>query len=60
LVHSANVAFSVASAFNMISSAIDTLSDPDTSGWEKLTTVLMTLGMVIPTLVSVWKTLKTL
>ena len=60
LVSSANVAFSVASAFNMLSSAIDTLSDPDISIWEKFTTVLMTLGMVIPTLVSVWKTLKSL
>lgn len=47
------------SALNMISGAMDILSDPDTSGWEKFTTVLMTLGMIIPTLTSAWTALKT-
>jgi hypothetical protein len=44
----------------MIGSAIETLSNPDVSGWEKFTTVLMTLGMTIPLLISVWSTLKSL
>jgi hypothetical protein len=60
IVKMANVAFGAASAFNMLSSAVDALSDPDISIWEKFTTVLMTLGMAIQTLMSVWKTLKSL
>ena len=47
------------SALNMIGGMMDTLKDPDVSGWEKFTTVLMTLGMVIPTLVTAWNALKT-
>ena len=60
LVESANVAFNVASALSMVSSAIDTLKDPDVSGMQKLTTVLMTLGMVLPTIVSLIGTMKKL
>ena len=60
VVESANLAFSAAMAFQMLGSAFDTLQDPDVSGWEKLSTVLMTLGMTIPMLVSAWSTLKSL
>lgn len=60
IVEGANVAFSAAMAFQMLGSMIDTLKDPDVSGWEKFQSVLMTLGMTIPMLVSVWSTLKSL
>ena len=58
LVESANLAFSAASAFQMLSSAWDTIKDPDVSGWDKFLSIMMTLGMVIPTFVSIYKTLK--
>ena len=58
LVESANLAFSVASAFQMLSSAWDTIKDPDVSGWDKFLSIMMTLGMVIPTFISIYKTLK--
>ena len=60
LVESANVALSAASAINMLGGMFDTLSDPDVSGWEKFTTILMTLGTVVPMLISAWKGLKTI
>lgn len=60
VVESANLVFSAAMAFQMLGSAFDTLQDPDVSGWEKLSTILMTLGMTIPMLVSAWSTLKSL
>jgi hypothetical protein len=44
----------------MLGNAFDTLKDPDVSGWEKFVTVLTTVGMVVPTLISLWKTFKTL
>jgi hypothetical protein len=37
----------------------DTLQDPDLSGWEKFTYIMTTLGMLIPTLVTAWTSLKT-
>ena len=60
LVTSANFALSAASAINMLQGAFDTLADPDVSGWEKFTTILTTLGMLIPTLISLWTSFKTL
>ena len=60
VVEGANVAFSAAMSFQMLSSMIDTLNSPDVSGWEKFSSVLMTLGMTIPMLISVWGTLKSL
>jgi hypothetical protein len=36
----------------MLSSIFDTIRDPDISGWEKFTTILTTLSMLIPTLVN--------
>jgi hypothetical protein len=44
----------------MLGSAFDTLKDPDVSGWQKFVTVLTTVGMVIPTLVSLFSTFKSL
>jgi hypothetical protein len=44
----------------MLGSITDTLSDPDTTGWEKFTQVLMTISMLIPTLTTMWSSLKTL
>ena len=60
LVESANLAFSAATAMRMLGSAFETLRSPDTSGWEKFLTVLTTLGMVVPTLISIFSTLKSL
>jgi hypothetical protein len=51
---------SAASAINMLGTMFDTLSDPDVSGWEKFTTILTTLSMLIPTMISLWGTFKTL
>ena len=60
MVESANVAFNVASAISMVSSAIDTLKDPNVSGMQKLVTVLSTMGMVLPTIISLIGTMKKL
>lgn len=60
MVESANVAFNVASAISMVGSAIDTLKDPDVSGMQKLVTVLSTMGMVLPTIISLIGTMKKL
>lgn len=60
IVESANFAFSAASALQMLGGAFDQLRDPDVSGWQKFLTVLTTLGMVVPTLISLWTTFKKL
>ena len=60
MVESANVAFNVASAISMVNSAIDQLKDPDVSGMQKLVTVLSTMGMVLPTIISLIGTMKKL
>ena len=60
MIESANVAFNVATALSMVSSAIDTLKDPDVSGMQKLVTVLSTMGMVLPTIISLIGTMKKL
>ena len=60
MVTSAQLAMNTAMAFSMLGSTIDTLKDPDASGWEKFTSVLMTFGMLVPTLISSWTALKTL
>jgi hypothetical protein len=44
----------------MLGGAFDKLRDPDVSGWDKFLTILTTLGMVVPTLVSLFTTFKTL
>lgn len=60
MVESANVAFNVASAISMVNSAIDTLKDPDISGMQKLLTVVTTMSMVLPTIISLIGTLRKL
>ena len=58
LVSCANFAFSAASALSMLGGMFDKLKDPDVSGWDKFLTILTTLGMVIPTLVSLFTAFK--
>jgi hypothetical protein len=60
LVTSTNVVMTSASAITMLSNVFTTLSDPDVSGWEKFTNVLTTMTMLIPTLISLYGSLKTL
>ena len=60
LVAGANAAMSFASALSMIGGIWDTLQNPDLSGWQKFTTVLTTLGMLIPTLITTWESLQKL
>ena len=60
LVATANVAMSAASAITMLGSVVDTLNDPDMSGWQKFTAILTTMTMLIPTLITLWTSFKTL
>lgn len=60
IVEGASLAMNTAMAFSMLSSTIDTLQSPDVSGWQKFTSILMTLGMLIPALVGAWGSLKSL
>ena len=53
-------ATAAASALSMLGDITDTLSDPDTSGWEKFTRVLTTVSILIPTLITAWTALKTI
>jgi hypothetical protein len=48
----------VGMAMMQIQSLMNTLNNPDTTGWEKFTTVLMTLGFIIPSIVGVIKSLS--
>jgi sorbitol-specific phosphotransferase system component IIC len=59
-VTSTNIALSAASAVTMLGNIFTSLTDPDTSGWEKFTSVLTTLTALIPTLVILYKSLTTL
>lgn len=43
---------SLAMSFSMVKSTLDTFSNPDATGWEKFSSVLMTTGMVIPSVMS--------
>ena len=60
LVDSANVASNAALAFSMVGSALDTIQNPELSGWEKFVSVMGTLGVLLPTLIGLWKGLKTI
>lgn len=42
----------LAMTITSINGMIDTLKDPDATGWEKFSAVLMTIGMTLPLLVS--------
>lgn len=48
----------VVSAISMVNGAINTLRDPDVSGWEKFTSILMTLGTLIPMITTIWNGFK--
>ena len=60
LVNSANVAFNAATAFSMVGSALDTIKNPELGSWEKFVSVMGTLGILLPTLIGLWKGLKTI
>ena len=55
----ANGLMSFGSAVSMLSSWIDTIKDPDMSGWDKTLQTITSLSMAIPMLVSGLKALKT-
>ena len=59
VVAGANAAFNAAMMVNSLRGAIDTLKNPDISGWEKFTSVLMSFAMIIPGIVNTVKTFKT-
>ena len=48
IVNIANSLSSMASIVNTIKGVMETLEDPDTSSWEKLSSVLMGIGTIIP------------
>lgn len=50
IVNIANSLSAVASIVNTIKGAMETLEDPDASSWEKLSSVLMGIGTIIPML----------
>ena len=58
LVSTASAVMSFSSSLSMLSSLWDTLKDPDTSGWEKFLSIFTTLGMVIPMVITGWKSLQ--
>lgn len=53
----ANSLMSIASIAHMVQGAMDTLSNPDASGWEKFLSVLTTLGMLIPNVINLYNSL---
>ena len=54
----ATAAASVVAAFGAGAQLVDVWSNPDASGWEKLTATMSTLLTIIPSLVIAWKALK--
>jgi hypothetical protein len=51
---------SAASAWTMFGQVVDTWSSPDISIWEKLTSTIMTLSMLLPTCVTLMGALKSI
>ena len=47
-----------AMALTTFKSLIDTISNPDVSGWEKFTAIFMNIGMLIPTVIRGFESLK--
>ena len=43
---------STVTVFRSVSSALQAISNPDLSGWEKASTVLMSFSMIIPSVIS--------
>ena len=54
----ANAAMAATGAISMLTGIVDTLQDPDLSGWEKFTATLTTMSMLIPTLITLWSSFK--
>jgi hypothetical protein len=59
-VDSTNVALGFAHVLSTIGGIFDTIMDPDLSGWEKFTSVLSAIAILIPTIFSLVKSLKDL
>jgi phage-related protein len=57
-VDGASAALGMVSAFHSLNAAIDTLNDPDVSGWEKFLQISMSLGTALPALANGAKGLK--
>lgn len=55
LVGVANAAMQAGMAISALSSIGDTLTNDELSGWEKLEQILMSLSMLVPSLVSIFK-----
>ena len=55
LVGIANAAMQAGMAISALSSIGDTLTNDELSGWEKLERILMSLSMLVPSLVSIFK-----
>ena len=55
IVNSAEAIMSLVSIFNMVKGALDALTDPDLSGWEKFTSVMMSLASAIPMVTTLLK-----
>lgn len=55
----ASAAGSVAMAFNTLKSTWETINDPDVSGWEKVSSVVMSISMMVPSVLSSINQLKT-
>lgn len=53
--NTASTLMNIGMVMMQVSSLMDTLNNPDTSGWQKFTTILMTLGMIVPSLLMVFK-----
>ena len=51
---------SLISAGSMVASMVDTLSNPDTSGWEKFLSIFTTMTMILPMVFSAMKELKSI
>ena len=56
----ASLAGSAVTIVNLLSSAVKTLADPDASGWEKLSSILMVVASGIPTVLTSFKSLSTI
>ena len=60
LISTANVAMAASSAISMLGSIFDTLKDPDLSGWQKFVSILGSMALLIPTLITLWSNFKAL
>ncbi|MBR2506927.1 MAG: hypothetical protein IKB70_08550 [Bacilli bacterium] len=47
-------ASSAVMAFNILGSIMDTISNPDLTGWERFTAILGSVVMLIPAIVNAW------